>query len=669
MIIEKLSVTDFRVFNGRHEFDLAPRKKYGKSRPIILFGGLNGAGKTTTLTAIRLALYGKQSLGVAISRKDYDEFLAKSIHRSRKNLLQPKSASIELTFSYGNLGVIKHYTVKRQWTFERNKVVENLTIEEDGQLLFELNQEQCQGFLNELVPIGVSDLFFFDAEKISELAQDVSGQALGESIKKLLGLDVIETLDADLTVLLRNENKKSAPSEIRSQIETLERELHELEMAAEAYLGDWEQCRIKVAERSQSVARLENDLSSRGGAWAATREQALMDLTALQTAKQQYENQLRDLISGSYPIGIAAAFVKRTLKQLDTERKLQQQSALATLVERHVSELKRKLTRTLDKKLAGTVNAVIDRQFSEILNQEDDSSALHGLSAKIHAAVEATTRDAIGQQQSQAKQIAEEIDALDEKIDRAGINIARAPEEASIKPLLEKISAEQEHRARCMAEQESLSEKYKAALRTAMDTTRKLDKISQSLSTDEINNRTQRLANDAKLLLKEFSHEMAKRKIKDLEQEFVQSFNRLSRKDDIGLAAKIDPATFSVKLVGADDKEVDKNESLSAGEKQIYAISILEALARTSGRKLPIIIDTPLGRLDSKHRSNFINSYFPHASHQVIILSTDTEVDEAFYEDLSSSISHAYKLDYDSTTGSTSAKAGYFWKSTKEEIA
>jgi DNA sulfur modification protein DndD len=156
-------------------------------------------------------------------------------------------------------------------------------------------------------------------------------------------------------------------------------------------------------------------------------------------------------------------------------------------------------------------------------------------------------------------------------------------------------------------------------------------------------------------------HDAFQSKVKDLEREFVSSFERLARKEDIKLSARINPKSFSVEIIRDKNHLVDKNE-LSAGEKQIYAISILEALARTSGRKLPIIIDTPLGRLDSKHRNKLIRNYFPNASHQVIILSTDTEVDEDFYSELSKSISHAYRLDYDPATASTVAKEGYFWK-------
>ena len=103
-------------------------------------------------------------------------------------------------------------------------------------------------------------------------------------------------------------------------------------------------------------------------------------------------------------------------------------------------------------------------------------------------------------------------------------------------------------------------------------------------------------------------------------------------------------------------------KELSAGEKQIFAISLLWGLARTSKRQLPVIIDTPLGRLDSEHRLNLINNYFPNASQQVIILSTDTEVDKKLYQKLNKHISHCYHLVYDKERCATIPKQEYYWK-------
>jgi len=222
MILESLKVINFRVFKGTHEFSLAPEARDGQHPPIILFGGLNGAGKTTTLTAIRLALYGRQSLGIGTTIKDYHQFLAGSVHNSKITGIKANNASVELVFSYANLGVISHYHVKRSWTDTGSKVTESLKISQDGRSIHNLSYEQAQGFLNELIPIGVSDLFFFDGEKIAQLAEDTEGNALGESVKKLIGLDLIEKLIADINIFIRKQNKQQLSDDIKSQINTLE---------------------------------------------------------------------------------------------------------------------------------------------------------------------------------------------------------------------------------------------------------------------------------------------------------------------------------------------------------------------------------------------------------------------------------------------------------------
>ncbi|MCP4369038.1 MAG: DNA sulfur modification protein DndD, partial [Deltaproteobacteria bacterium] len=123
---------------------------------------------------------------------------------------------------------------------------------------------------------------------------------------------------------------------------------------------------------------------------------------------------------------------------------------------------------------------------------------------------------------------------------------------------------------------------------------------------------------------------------------------------------------FSVTLMGLEQQEIPKR-NLSAGEKQIYAIAMLWALRQVSGRPLPIIIDTPLGRLDSDHRHNLIERYFPHASHQVILFSTDTEVDAGFFAAMQPAISRAYHLEHDQTLKATEVSEGYFWSTNGQE--
>ena len=86
-------------------------------------------------------------------------------------------------------------------------------------------------------------------------------------------------------------------------------------------------------------------------------------------------------------------------------------------------------------------------------------------------------------------------------------------------------------------------------------------------------------------------------------------------------------------------------------------------MASASGRQLPVAIDTPLGRLDSEHRNHLVERYFPPASHQVLLLSTDTEIRAEEVEQLraTGAIAREYLLHYNLTTQQTTVKSGYFW--------
>ena len=162
-------------------------------------------------------------------------------------------------------------------------------------------------------------------------------------------------------------------------------------------------------------------------------------------------------------------------------------------------------------------------------------------------------------------------------------------------------------------------------------------------------------------LLSEYRSRMSSKHIQRLEQLILESYQLLMRKKSLVASIKIDAETFEPTLYAA-DRDAIPLDRLSAGERQLLAVAILWGLSKASGRPLPTVIDTPLGRLDGTHRENLVSSYFPAASHQVILLSTDKEIDEKYYASLRSSLGREYSIEYDEAIQSSQVTDGYFWR-------
>jgi DNA sulfur modification protein DndD len=177
--------------------------------------------------------------------------------------------------------------------------------------------------------------------------------------------------------------------------------------------------------------------------------------------------------------------------------------------------------------------------------------------------------------------------------------------------------------------------------------------------------RMAQVAGRTQVVMQEFLRRATERKIDRLSELISESFRFLLRKQTMVERIHIDPTTFATTLFDQGGRALPK-QRLSEGEKQIFAISILWGLSRASAHPLPAIIDTPMARLDAAHRRNLIERYFPNASHQVVILSTDTEVDRHYYHDLQPHIARAYHLGYDEESRATQGEEGYFWREAPE---
>lgn len=664
MIIKNLTLENFRVFQGIHEIDLEPRSSVADSKPIVLFGGLNGAGKTSILTAIRLALYGRMAFEGMHQNQDYVDKLNSFVHNGNGSIEQPKHASISLVFTYNKDGEQSIFKVIRKWSRGEK---DSLTLSQDNKILSELNYEQCQGFLNELIPNGIADLFFFDGEKIASLAEDESGRVLQTAVRRLLGLDLIAKLRNDLSIYLKRQTTEASAIEHQDKIRELEEESIRFGQSAENFRYAADLAKISLEIISNDIRKQENLLATQGGAFASSKAQEQVRVDELLKEKTQHERVIRHELEGTLPFALAPTALSGLLKQLDTESDVKKRTIFSTELRSFINELnKNPKINSLSEKSA--LMDVVESEFTRYLSSQPEGEVLLDISERelgvLHRTVNTESKNS-WQRFNEARIALEQTEYA---LEQASSNIQRAPDDEQLVGAIQYIRELDKKYQTALMEYKDLLVKSRKALLDQLDCAKKLQKLhdkgrSQHNSTTAVDN-AERTLN----LLDSYAVELTKARVKKLEKMFVAAYQRLARKDDLRISARINPSTFDVELIDDEGATVNRS-SLSAGEKQIYAVAILDALAKTSGRQLPVIIDTPLGRLDSRHRDNLIENYFPSASHQVVLLSTDTEVTKKYYVDkLSKYTSHSYQINFDGVTKSARLSPGYFWPSATSEV-
>jgi DNA sulfur modification protein DndD len=152
-----------------------------------------------------------------------------------------------------------------------------------------------------------------------------------------------------------------------------------------------------------------------------------------------------------------------------------------------------------------------------------------------------------------------------------------------------------------------------------------------------------------------FREAVLRRHASRISKLIVDSFRVLVRKEALIDDVRINTTTLCVQLFDKRGNSIPP-ERLSAGERQLLATALLWGLGRAAGRPLPVIIDTPLGRLDGTHRRRLLTNYIPNASHQVIVLATDEEISDEEISMLEPSIARKHLLQYADSTMCTTVR-------------
>ncbi len=666
MKINRLVLNNFGLYCNRIEFALSPSMSPKDKKNIVLFGGLNGAGKTTMFDAIKLCLYGKE-IFPRMSVTGYEDYLKAKIHHSKSLLIQPNHASVGLEFEYSHFGEVSVYYIERYWEVHGKKTTESLSIIKNNEKLKEVRADSWQEFIKQLIPPGLSQLFFFDGEKIQKMLENNSNEEFMNSSKMLLGLDIIERLEADLKIYRKKNLKNLSSEKLKKEIDQLESQKNSIEKKQNKIRESLAKIENGILKTEDDISKYKGKIAAQGDDFLKRKNSLTKDRGVIEKELETIKERMRSIAADLLPLSIASSYLEKLKTQINSEKE-QHSNRIAEgkLIEKKEVLLEKlrsqNLLDGLDDGMKCKIDHVLKKEIDSLFSTERkaDIKELFGFSpSQAERLLLSIEHSAVG--------LPKELFTLSseyEKKYRALQNIVgdlkKVPNEEFVKPMYEKLNEINVNLGQMLNEKQHMENDVATLEREKEEIVRKIDKLTKHIEENEKETAKLKLSQKAERVLTIYKHELVMKKVDAFRREFLAIFRELHRKKDLIDQIEIDPATFKVTLYDSKKATITK-ESLSAGEQEIYAISLITALARASGQNLPFIIDMPLGRLDTVHRDKIIEHFFPNASHQVIIFSTNTEIDKHYFELLKPNLSHSYNLKYDHQHGRTYKEEGYFW--------
>lgn len=640
MIITNLTLHNFGVYAGTNSFS------FNNDKPVVLIGGLNGRGKTTILEAILIALYGKSSFAYSESiYSSYGKYLNAYVNESDGS----KEASIELSFEESG----SEYVIRKTWSSSGARTREYCQVYKDG-VESKYLADNWAIFMETILPSGLSNYFFFDGEKIAEIAGDKTDAKMKAAIKTLLGINVIERLEKDIGQV-NSSVEKNAPSKFAlTEMKSLRAKKDEAKKDVLMWEAEIEAALEKIDQYEKKVEELNNEYSSKGGELYLKQQDLLMK-------RKEVALELEDL--NAKQVALAAtelplALLENDLKEILLEGRREHENLV-------MKNAVGKLTKLFaEYNTQSNTTSIPEDGFIKFVQARYDTDVeqVYSLSDAGIYRLEQITGIELSQEKEESDQLKKEVKSLSTKLNEYDQYLSVDIDEEELSSIYRKIKNSENKLIGAQEELKRYEEELKTANWNYMQANSSfkaiVERVLKDLEGGEEGDRIIACSGKLMEVFDEYTIRLQKKKIGALSETITACYRKLANKKKMIQRVEVDPETLDINYYNYDGQTINK-QALSAGEKQLMVISILWALAIQSKKHLPVIIDTPLSRMDSEHRMSLVSTYFPNASDQVLILSTDSEIDSTYYSVMKPSIGNEYTLVYDDDSRSTSIQTGY----------
>ena len=650
MIIKELKLHNFGVYAGTNVFD------FKSDKPIVLIGGLNGRGKTTFLEAVLLSLYGKNSFAYSEgSGQTYGQYLKSYVNVADGT----KATYVELTFCMNANGT-DEYRIKREWNGNGARTSESVTVHKDG----EYNQfltDNWAMFMENVLPSALSSFFFFDGEKIATLAGESTSAQMKESIKALLGITVLDHLENDLNRVISRAAKSSVDAEEAEELEKLrkakEESAEKLARSDEKIAG----LMADLSEAQRNIDKSNEEYIAKGGDIVNQRQELIEQRSLLRAKTQGINDELLNASASELPLLLVRDLLFNIREKAEIEH---DQKTIGAALEKMLKALPAYISEEGGKE--EEIKAFLG--YFKKKNTVKGKDVTFDLSDAALAQIQLLLDQRLIDKKLATQAAQERMEKNKHEVDQIDSYLSVDIDEKAVNTLYIKIKKLEQKKAEIEAKIELEQEKRKslngAMIQAASDFNRKVEAYLKKVELNDDRDRIIKYANLATTIIEKYRVVLQTSKVSEVATTMTKCYKLLASKKTLIDRIDMDPVSLDMIYLNKDGGEVP-GKSLSAGEKQMMVIALLWSLAICSNKRLPVIIDTPLSRLDSVHRQALIKVYFPKASDQTIILSTDSEINNTYYNMMKENIGDEFTLVYDENSKSTTIKTGYYMEETK----
>lgn len=660
MWISRLELINFKSY--QHQIFEFPSPTQGKN--VILIGGMNGYGKTTILEALYLGLYGKDSI-IHLARAGikgdvgYPVFLERALHG---HALKTKRDTMSVTVQF-NTNDHEGFQVTRKWFFSTKgdwKDEELLIYDtRDGIRTQTRNAEQIEEILDQhFVPAHLAPFFFFDGEEVKRLADHNRVEQIKMGMEGLLGVVLLRKLETRLQQYQTNKSQgvpKVDEEKHRQLLEELTQHEQQMEeMQQKIVLADGELGTLK-AERTNLMNRV-MALGGGGGDIANARD-IVEEMTHAEINLKKCQDNLEQVLGSRLPFHLISqeardAYVAQLKAEEERIKWDTRKNSLEPDKEKFVSRFFAEGVPQFNPDLTGEQHTIVVQRLEtaweslfyplpEGCAEEIVHDYIHG--AKRQRVISLMENLSIGAQDILV--LLEQRDSLHEKI-------------RSLRNRLAKIEGIDRDGTLTVlkAEMEALNSKIDQKQNELSDIEKRTTTLQVNISNGRANYQREHekflKANPVKSdvaraervckLISDLIPSLYSLKVNSLAHAMTTVFQQLSHKKQVA-RIEINESGKS-RLISFEGDEITFDKS--AGEDQLFATSLLAGLAEISGIKAPLVVDTPLARLDSNHRKNILNYWISDKSRQVFLLSQDKEIDASVLNELKDSIAQTYLLQH-----------------------